>query len=87
MTWFVQTSGHPVFKNISISEECPQPLLVEDKDTNNNTDISINEKYESRYEGGAYYFSLALDPSEATSVYGSTERFSLALFQHSAPTL
>jgi hypothetical protein len=76
----VQNSGHPGFKNISIPEECPQPLLVEDRDTNNNTDISINKNVESRYEGGTYYFSLAQDPSEATSVHESTERFALALF-------
>jgi hypothetical protein len=42
---------------------------------------------ESSYEGGTYYFSLAQDPSEATSVYGSLERFALAMFQHSAPKL
>jgi hypothetical protein len=30
---------------------------------------------------------LAQDPSEATSVYGSLESFSLAMFQCSAPTL
>jgi hypothetical protein len=30
---------------------------------------------------------LVQDPSEATSVYGSSERFALAMFQHSAPTL
>jgi hypothetical protein len=55
--------------------------------TNNNTDFSIDKNVESSYEGGTYYFSLAQDPSEATSVYGSSKRFALALFQHSAPTL
>jgi hypothetical protein len=30
---------------------------------------------------------LAQDPSEATSVYGSLEKFALAMFQHCAPTL
>jgi hypothetical protein len=30
---------------------------------------------------------LAQDPSEATSVYGSSERFALAIFWRSAPTL
>ncbi len=39
------------------------------------------------YEGGTYYFSSAQDPSETTSVYGSSERFALAMIQHSAPTL
>jgi hypothetical protein len=65
----------------------PQPLLVEDRETNNNTNISINKNVESSYESGTYYFSLAQDPSEATSVYGLSKRFALALFQRSAPTL
>ncbi len=52
MTWFVQKSGHSGFKDISIPEECPQPLLVEDRETNNNTDFSINKNVESSYEGG-----------------------------------
>jgi hypothetical protein len=87
MTWFVQKSGHPGFKKISIPEECPQPLLVEYRETNNNTDFSINKNVDSSYDGGTYYFSSAQDPSVATSVYGSPERFALALFQRSAPTL
>jgi hypothetical protein len=87
MTWFVQQSGHPGFKDTSIPEECPQPLLVGDSDTNNNTNISVGKNVESSYEGGTYYFSLAQDLSEATSVYGSSKRFALAIFQHSASTL
>jgi hypothetical protein len=39
------------------------------------------------YKGGTYYFLSAQDPSESTSVYGSSERFALAMFQGSAPTL
>jgi hypothetical protein len=83
----VQKSGHPGFKDISIPEECPQPLLVEDRETNNKTDFSIDKNVESSYEGGTYYFSSAQDPSVATSVYWSPERFALAIFQPSAPTL
>jgi hypothetical protein len=63
------------------------PTLPTDRETNNNTDFSINKNVESSYEGGTYYFSLAQDPSVATSAYGSPERFALAIFQRSAPTL
>jgi hypothetical protein len=52
-----------------------------------NTDESATINVESNYEGGTYYFSSAQDPSENTSVYGSPERFALAMFQRSAPTL
>jgi hypothetical protein len=56
MTWFLQKSGHPGFKAISIPEECPQPLLVEGREANNNIDFSINKNVESCYEIGTYYF-------------------------------
>ncbi len=87
MTWFVQQPGHPGFNNTSIPHECPQPLLVEDKETTNNTNYSFDKTVETMYEGGTYYFSSAQDLSETTSVYGSSERFALAKLQHSAPTL
>jgi hypothetical protein len=50
MTWFVQQSGHQSFKDTSIPEECPQPFLGRDSDTNINTNISVNKNVESSYE-------------------------------------
>ncbi len=87
MTWFVQESGHPGFKDTSIPEHCHQPLLVKDLETKNNTDDSANINVKSNHEGRRYYFSSAQDSSENTSVYGSPERFALAMFQRSALTL
>jgi hypothetical protein len=87
LTWFVKESGHPGYLNTSIPEDCPQPLLVEDIPTKNNTDEPANKTVEANYEGGAYYFSTAQDRSQHTSVYGSSDIFALAMFQRSAPTL
>jgi hypothetical protein len=87
MTWFVEQSGHPGFSNTAIPNKCPQPHLIEDKESTNNTDNPCDKTVKTMYEGGTYYFSSAQDPSESTSVYGSSERFALAMFQHSAPTL
>ncbi len=42
---------------------------------------------EANYEGGKYNFSTTQDPSQHTSVYGSSDIFALAMFQHSTPTL
>ncbi len=42
---------------------------------------------EANNEGRTYYFSTAQDPSQHTSVYGSSDIFALAMFQRSAPTL
>ncbi len=87
LTWFVKESGHPGYLNTSVPEDCPQPLLVEDIPTKNNTDKPADKTVEANYEGGTYYFSTAQDPSQYTSVYGSTDIFALAMFQRSAPTL
>jgi hypothetical protein len=87
LTWFVKESGHPGYLKTSIPEDCPQPLLVEDNPTKNNTDDPCDTALETNYEGGTYFFSCAQDPSQHTSVYGSSDTFALALFQRSAPTL
>jgi hypothetical protein len=64
MTWFLQESGHPGFKDIPISEKCLQPLLIEDEETKNNTDYASNKNVVTIYESEIYYFSSAQDPSE-----------------------
>ncbi len=61
--------------------------MVVDIPTKNNTDDPSDKTVEANYEGGTYYFSTAQDPSQHTSVYGSSDIFALAMFKHSAPTL
>jgi len=63
LTWFVKESSHPGYLNISIPQDCPQPLLVEDNPTKNNNDDPSDKTVESYYEGRTYYFSTAQDPS------------------------
>jgi hypothetical protein len=87
LTWFVKDSGHLGIQNTSVPVECPEPLFVEDQETANNTDKSINVNVETIIESGTYSFSSAQEPSENTSVYGLSDKFALAIFQCSAPTL
>ena len=87
MTWFIQESGHLGYNKTSIPEDCPQPQLIEDSKTRNNTDCPVNESLETTYEGGTFFFSSAQDPSESKSVYDSTNRFAFAIMKCSAPTL
>jgi hypothetical protein len=42
---------------------------------------------ETNIESGINYFSLAQEPSENTYMYSLSDKFALAIFQHSAPTL
>ena len=87
LTWFVKESSHPGYLNTSIPKDCHQPLLVENNPTKNSTDNPSNKTVEANYKGGTYYFSTAQDPSQNTTVYGSSDIFALAMFQRSAPTL
>jgi hypothetical protein len=50
MTWFVQESGHPGFKDILIAEKMLQPLLIEDEETKNNTEYASNKNVKTIYE-------------------------------------
>ncbi len=83
----MKESGHPGYQKTTVPEECPQPLFVEDQETNNNTDKSVNVNLETNIEIETYYFSSVQEPSENTSVYGLSDKFALAMFQPSAPTL
>ncbi len=87
MAWFIQESGHSGYNKTSIPEDCPQPLLIEDSETRNNTDHPVNESLETTYEGGTFFFSSAQDPLEGKSVYDSTDRFAFAIMKRCAQTL
>jgi hypothetical protein len=56
MTWSVQESGHPGFKDILISEKWLQPLLIEDEETKNNTDYAPNKNLKESMKVGRITF-------------------------------
>ena len=86
-TWFVEESGHPAFKNLPLPTDIPAPVIIKDTDFDNNTDTPGNVDIENTFEGAKYYFSTGQDPSEQHSVYGSSEKFSVAMMKCSDPTL
>lgn len=87
LSWFIQ-NGHPGYKDLPLPQDAPVQLVVlEDKDSTNNTDTPVNEEKESSFEGGTYYFSSAQDPSHRTACYDTEEKFALAMLNSSTPTL
>ncbi len=58
MPWFIQESGHPGYNKTSIPEDGPQPLLIEDSETRNNTDRPVNASLETTYEGRTFFSHL-----------------------------
>ena len=49
MTWFVEQSGHPGFRNTAIPNKCPQLLLIEDKESTNNTENPYDKTVKTMY--------------------------------------
>ena len=87
LNYFIKESGHSGYNGLPLPKDFPHPIFVEDKETENNTDKDMNEGVEKTFQGGTYFFSTAQDPSDKTSVYGSSKRFATALLNQSAPTL
>ena len=87
LNYFIEESGHPGYKDMSLPKEFPSPVFVADEANDNNTDISIDPEIEKTVVGGTYYLSTAQDPSHVTSVYPDTRHFATALLTNSSPTL
>jgi len=87
LTWFVTKSGHKGYDNTTIPAKCPQPVLIENQETNNNTDIPVDVNVETNIESGVYHFSSTQEPSENTSVYGCTDKFAIAMLRRETPDL
>ncbi len=85
--WFVEESGHPAFKNLPLPKDIPAPVIIKDSEFDNNNDTPGNVNIENTFEGAKYYFSSGQDPSEQHSVYGSSQKFSVAMMKCSDPTL
>jgi hypothetical protein len=52
LTWFVKESGHPGYVNTSVPEDCPQPFLVEDIPTKNNTNEPADKTVKANMKAG-----------------------------------
>jgi len=87
LSWFIQKSGHPGYKDVVVPDEIPQPKVIEEKESHNNTDRTVNGGLENQYGGGTYYFSSAQDPTSRTACYDTESDFTIAMVNRTAPTL
>ena len=87
--WFVKSSGHLGYQEVTPPDECPDPVVIlQDEDTLNNTDESVDPTLECRMEGKTYYFSNENhQPNKGTSVFDSSHQFLEEMLQSNAPTL
>ena len=50
------------YEGVPIPEDCPEPIIIEDEENQNNTNEEIGPSAETRFDGATYYFSSAQDP-------------------------
>ena len=68
-------------------DEIPQPKVIKDKESHNNTDKAVNVGLEDRYGGGTFYFSSAQDPTSRTACCDTESDFTIVMVDRTAPTL
>lgn len=85
LNFFIRNSV--AFADVTSPEDCPQPRVLEDPDSNNNTDDSINAAVEKRYEGCTYTFTSSQEPTESSGVYRSNADFTMAVLSREKPML
>ena len=66
-----------------IPEDFPQPVLIEDPESQNNTDALMDPEVEETFSCGSYFLSSAQDPNSSASVYGTNTRFTVAMLNQS----
>ena len=87
LTWFIEQSGHPAYKDLTVPAECPKPNIVQDPDTTNNTDEEQDVEKETKFAGSTFHFAPGTHPTSKNSVYETNEKFVMAMIKCTMPTL
>ena len=84
LAWFKDV--HPGFKDVDLN--CPEINLIEDPETEHNTDIEGDPDVEKRMEGLISYFTSSRELIKDRPIYSYTRRLVLTLLEkHAAPKL
>ena len=87
LTWFIEQSGHPAYKDLTVPAECPKPNIVQDPDTTNNTDDEQDVAKETTFAGSTFHFAPGTHPTSGNSVYETNEKIVMAMMNCIMPTL
>jgi len=87
LEWFVNESGHPGYDGVAPPSACPQPNIIADEDTPNNTDQEHDPHVEKEFAGASFHFTSAHEPRDDTGVYDSNQKFVKAMLDRTMPTL
>ena len=87
LEWFVNKSGHPGYEGVTPPTQCPQPTIIADKDTSNNTDQQCNPTIEKTFAGSSFHFTSTHEPQDDTGIYDTNQKFVKAMIDRTMPTL
>ena len=87
LTWFIEQSGHPAYKDLTVPAECPKPIIIRDPDTANNTDNEQDVAKETSFAGSTFHFAPGTHPTSKNSVYETNDKFVMAMMNCTMPTL
>ena len=59
LSWFIQKSGHCGYIYLCVPDSIPSPIVMEDKNSTNNTDPEVNPDVEHTFGGGTFNFSYS----------------------------
>ena len=84
LRWFKDV--HPGFEDVDFN--CPEIELIEDPETENNTDVPGDPLVENKISGSVFYFTSSSEPTKDTAIYSTTKRLAIALLEkRTAPKL
>jgi len=87
LEWFVRESGHPAYEGVMPPGDCPQPTIIVDENTTNNTDQEQNPRVEESFAGTTFHFTSSHEPQEDTGIFESNQKFVKAMLDKTMPTL
>ena len=87
LEWFVRESGHNGYKDVTPPKDCPQPTIIVDEETNNNTDQEQDPQVEEKFTGASFHFTSTHEPQEDTGVHETNQKFVKAMLERTMPTL
>ena len=77
LRWF--KGVHPGFEDVDLN--CPGIELIEDPETENNTDIPGDTLVENKISGSVFYFTSSSEPTKDTAIYSTTKRLAMTLLE------
>ena len=87
LEWFVNESGHPGYEGVTAPSQCPQPNIIVDEETPNNTDQEHDPDLEAKFAGASFHFTSTHEPQDDTGVHKSNQTFVKAMIDRTMPTL